>query len=110
MNRKNIKFEELEQIIIEIYGLKNISRDTVINYQKTVSEDNNQLINLLVSKYNVDMNEFKYYDYFKEDEFVILNIYRLFLSLFGIKKAVKRKLTLNHILEVMNKGKWFDLN
>ncbi|GEM_PF-6631695 len=105
---KTVKFNELKNFIYEIYGLTDINEDTCINYEKTISEDNDKFINLLKQNYYVNMDNFKYYDYFEEDEFILLSVFRSLLFYLGILKKRKKKLKLGHILAVINNGKWFD--
>ena len=105
---KTIEFEELKNIVFDIYGFKNIDENTCINCKKTVSEDNDKLIKTLESKYSLCMDNFNYYDYFDEDEFIMFTILKSFLSAFGFKTRKKKKLTLNKILKIIKKGKWFD--
>ncbi len=105
---KKVKFSELEDIIKKVYGIDNLNENTCINKQRTLSEDNNEFIRILVQDYNVNMEDFKYYDYFEEDEFILLNFIKFFLSTIGIYKSKKKKLKLSHILKVINLGKWVE--
>jgi hypothetical protein len=75
---KKVKFSELEGIIKNVYGIDNLNKNTCINKQRTLSEDNNEFIRILVQDYNVNMEDFKYYDYFEEDEFILLNFIKFF--------------------------------
>ena len=54
------------------------------------------------------MRNFNYYDFFYEDEFMILNLLREISRLFSSKKKRKKTLTINHLIQVINKGEWIE--
>ncbi|MCH8547160.1 MAG: DUF1493 family protein [Cryomorphaceae bacterium] len=105
---KNDRFEDLKFLVKEVYGFRNIDENTCLNDGRTISEDNDVFINELKSRFNIDMQGFKYYDYFDEDEFVLLNIFRLLMRRIKLLKNNKKRLTVGHIHKVIQQGKWFD--
>ncbi len=105
---KKIEFDELKEVVYKIYGLKNIDENTCLNEGHVLSEDNDKFISILADNYNVNMDNFKYYDYFEEDQFIIITIIKLIISKLGFKRKRKKELKLGHILKVINKGEWFD--
>lgn len=98
-------FIQLKSLIKEAFGIDNINMDTEINMLDSVSEDNDYFINLLKTKLNIDMSTFKYYDYFEEDEFILISIFR---RIFKKRKKNRKVLTIAHLLLVINKGEWFE--
>jgi hypothetical protein len=70
----NKDFNKLKSLVNEVFGVKDISYDTEINNLKTLSEDNDRFIELFQSEFNINMSSFPYYQYFEEDEFIILSL------------------------------------
>jgi hypothetical protein len=102
MNDNNLI--QLKLLVKEVFGIDNINSNTELNKLNTVSEENDHFIDLFQTKFNIDMGAFKYYEYFEEDEFILISIFRRMF-----KKIKKRKsLTVAHLLLVINKGKWFE--
>jgi hypothetical protein len=58
---------------------------------------------LFSSEFNVDMSSFSYNDYFNEDEFILLSLINLIVPL-----NKKKKLTVRHMLLVIQSREWFD--
>jgi hypothetical protein len=99
----NDSFVRLKSIIKEVYGIDDVNSDTEINEFKTLSEDNDRFIMLFSSEFNVDMSSFSYNDYFNEDEFILLSLINLIVPL-----NKKKKLTVRHMLLVIQSREWFD--
>ncbi|BFM43870.1 hypothetical protein CFS9_25110 [Flavobacterium sp. CFS9] len=95
---------QLKLLVNEVFGIDNINLDTVVNKLQTVSEDNDRFIVLFKTKFKIDMNTFNYYEYFDEDEFILISIFR---RIFRTKKE-KKSLTVEHLLSIINKGEWFE--
>lgn len=102
---ENQNFRRLKSMIDEIFGISDVDYDTEINNLKTMSEDNDRFIALFESEFNIDMSLFRYYDYFEEDEFILLNLFR-WIFRFGFKN--KKSLTISHLLKVIDEGEWFE--
>lgn len=97
-------FKQLNLLIKEVFGIEDITLNTEINMLNTVSEDNDYFINSFKTNFNVNMSNFDYYEYFKEDEFIMLSILRRLFE----KKKKKKVITVAHLLLVIDKGKWFE--
>ncbi|WP_202704360.1 DUF1493 family protein [Flavobacterium sp. UGB4466] len=95
---------QLKLLINEVFEVDNINLDTAVNKLQTISEDNDCFIGLFKTKFNIDMNAFDYYEYFDEDEFILISIFR---RIFRTKKE-KKSLTVEHLLSIINKGEWFE--
>lgn len=54
----NKDFIKLKSLVIEVFGVKDISYDTEINNLKTLSEDNDRFIDLFQSEFKIDMSSF----------------------------------------------------
>ncbi|MBN7817458.1 DUF1493 family protein [Algoriphagus pacificus] len=103
--KKSQDFTRLRLLIKEIYGIENIEFDTVINEFKTISEDNDYFIRSFELEFNIDMSSFPYYKYYEEDQFILLSIFRI---LFGTSMKGKKKLTVRHLLRVIQNKKWHE--
>jgi len=101
----NQNFIRLKSMVNNIFGIKDISLNTEINKLKTLSEDNDRFIELFQSEFKIDMSSFPYYRYFEEDEFIFIS---LFKRLFRASMKGKKSLTVSHLLQVIEKGKWFE--
>jgi hypothetical protein len=106
MNKSLIK-EAITKLINEVYGFDNLTEHASISDLKGVSEDNEEFLTKFKKQFNVNMDGFRYYDYFHEDQFIIWNLVRNIFSGFGIK-VKKKKLTIGHLVKVAERGKWFD--
>ncbi|WP_264529108.1 DUF1493 family protein [Flavobacterium sp. N502540] len=95
---------QLKLLINEVFGVDNINLDMEVNKLQTVSEDNDRFMGLFKTKFNIDMNAFDYYEYFDEDEFILISIFR---RVFRTKKE-KKLLTVGHLLSIINKREWFE--
>lgn len=102
MNDKNLI--QIKLLVKEVFGIDNINLNTVLNKFNTVSEENDHFINLFQTKFNIDMSSFRYYEYFEEDEFILISIFKKIFP--KIKR--KKSLTVEHMLLVIRKGKWFE--
>jgi len=96
---------KLKSLANKVFGVKNIEYNTKINKLNTLSEDNDRFIKLFQSEFKVDMSSFPYYQYFEEDEFIFLSLIK---RLFHGKIKNKKNLTVSHLLEVIEKGHWFE--
>ena len=95
-------FIKLKFLINKVFGVEDINLETEINKLNTLSEDNDRFLELFQSEFNINMKSFSYYQYFKEDNFII---YSLITMLFPTNK---KSLTVRHLLKVIEKGEWFD--
>ncbi|WP_439488530.1 DUF1493 family protein [Algoriphagus sp.] len=98
-------FIKLKSLVKEVFGIDDLTLDTVINEFKTVSEDNDYFIRSFESEFNIDMSSFPYYKYYEEDQFILLSIFR---RLFRTTMKGKQKLTVRHLLRVIQKKKWHE--
>ena len=100
---------KLKILIHEVYGINvGDSYDSlIINELGSISDDNDVFFDRFSKEFNVDMKDFNYYEFYSEDEFILLNILRGIKSIFGYKD-IKKKLTMNHLVNVIKSGKWFD--
>ncbi len=103
MNR--IELIELQKLIFDVYGIKEVNLDTVLNKKKTLSEDNDTFFNILKQKYGLDTNDFNYYDYYYEDQFILVNLIRSSFRYLGLTKNKKKNLTVRYLLDSINNGK-----
>ncbi|GCD80686.1 DUF1493 family protein [Schleiferia thermophila] len=101
----NKDFNKLKSLVNEVFGVKDISYDTEINNLKTLSEDNDRFIELFQSEFNINMSSFPYYQYFEEDEFIILSLIK---RVFRRNMKDKKSLSVSHLLKVIEKGEWFE--
>src|SRR5690606_21330415 len=96
-------FLRLKRIIFEVFGIDDVELTTCVNKLGTVSEDNDRFLELFQKEFNVDMEQFSYYDFYEEDEFILIAVFkRLFC------RNNKKEISIYHLLLVIDKGKWFD--
>ena len=104
MDRDHI-FKEIARLIREVYGVQELNIDTTINSFNAVSEENDEFLKRFQKQFDVDMNGFNYYDFFYEDQFMVLSLLRSLLHLFRIKKT-KQDLTVKRLIDVASNKRW----
>lgn len=102
----NNDFLKLKKIVVSVFGVDDISLETAINKLDTVSEDNDRFFELFEKEFDVDMEDFYYYDYFYDDEFILLSLITRFLLLF--RKSKKKDLTVSKLMHIIERKKWID--
>lgn len=95
---------KLQNLIFQIYGMDSIGLNTEINKLNTLSEENDRFIEAFEKEFNVNMSSFPYYDFYEEDQFILLSLIKRVLP--GLRKNLK-PLTVEHLLKVIEKGEWF---
>src|SRR5689334_25127326 len=102
---RELIYQTIQKYINDIYGIRELELKTSINSFNAVSEDNDEFLRRYQKEFNVDMSKFDYYDFFDEDQIYSLALVNLVLRLFG-KQKKKLQLTIEHLVEVAQKGKW----
>jgi hypothetical protein len=99
--------QALELIILEIFGVEiKGNLKMTLDSLSPVSEDVNFFFIEFSKKFKVNMSEYSYYDYFFEQVSPILSFKERFLSVFRANRR-KRKISINHLLLVIEKRHWF---
>ncbi|MEM9859237.1 MAG: DUF1493 family protein [Bacteroidota bacterium] len=104
---KEVEVEKrINRLILDVYGITEGELKTIesINDLNGTSDDNDLFFDRFSKEMTVDMGGFNYYDFFEEDEFILLNFLRLFKS-----KKNKKKLLLTHLKKVAIEGKWYEV-
>ncbi|PKP43885.1 MAG: hypothetical protein CVT96_03790 [Bacteroidetes bacterium HGW-Bacteroidetes-13] len=102
---EEINLEKLKKLMTHTFGVGDVSLDTKVNELNTLSEDNEHFIKLFQNEFNVNMESFSYYEYFEEDEFILLSVLK---RIFPMIRKKKKPLKVKHLLSVIRNGKWFD--
>jgi len=102
---KDIIYQTIAKQIEEIYGVKGVDLETIINSFNGVSEDNEEFLKRFQETFEVDMNGFDYYHFFHEDQFYVLPLVVLIIRLFR-KSEEKSELKIQHLVDVAQNGKW----
>jgi hypothetical protein len=101
---KNIK--TLNKLINDSFGTKNINPSQELDAKKYCSEDIDMFFKEFARIFKIDMTQYDYYDYFFEDSLPFAFwISKLFVLL--KLKNEKRIITVNHLILVVEKKKWF---
>ena len=105
MNKELIFLEEIKPLTEEIWGVNPKYIDSTIRSLRGSSEEIDRFMYLFSQKYDVNMEEYDYYDYFYEDQFIIQNIFRDIFLILGILKR-KNDLTFRHLFKIRESGVW----
>lgn len=104
MNQELI-YQIIEKQIRDVYGITQLEPKTSIGSFNAVSEDNEEFLRRFQKEFQIDMNGFNYYDFFKEDQFYSLAVVSLIMRLLG-KERKKEPLTIRHLITVAQNKKW----
>ena len=96
--------------ILKEYGNKpsKLNSDTTIQSLQMVSEDLTHFFFDFKNKFNVNLTGYNYYNFFLEDVHPYYRLRDLFYRIFKPEKLKRTPLTLDHLVKVAEKGKWFD--
>ena len=81
---KEYSFNQLQDLVEEIYGENNPKKNLAINHLNFVSEDNDEFLRQIQMKFNVDFSSLPYNKYFDEDQFILLNLIKKILRYVGV--------------------------
>lgn len=106
MDDKNIKEKKLYKLIEHYFGKDLCSGSTYINDINFVSDDVDAFFEDYAKVFNVNMEDYNYYDYFHEN-FIPFS-YSISKLLVSLKlRGKKIPLSISHLLLVIEKGFWF---
>jgi hypothetical protein len=98
------------KLLLGKYGIKSeqITLESTMQSFKMVSEEVFDFLKDYGNHFNVDFTGFRYYDYFFEEMHPIYVIRDLFYRIFVPSKIRKTPLTIEHLVRVAERGKWFN--
>lgn len=104
-------FPKIKAMLKKHFGYKGeISLSFTIQSLKPVSDEINTFFDDFGNTFNIDGNEYNYYDYFCEDVHPFYAMKNMFKHVFNPSKHKKTDITIAHLVEVIEKGKWFKPN
>jgi len=102
----------LAQIIglLKKYGNKpsKLTSETTLQSLHMVSEDIDDFFKGFGNKFNVDPTGYNYYNFFLEDVHPYYILRNFIYKIFKPEKLKRKPLTLDHLVKVAERGKWFD--
>ena len=101
-------FIRIKELLRKRVGKKNLTIETTIQSLHMVSEEIDDFFDEFDKEFKVDGRGYNYYTFFFEQVHPGHILRDFFLRLFKPEKVRKKKLTLEHLVQVAEKGKWFD--
>jgi hypothetical protein len=102
---RNVFFAEIKEISKLVWGVKPKSLEDSIRQMRVASDDIDIFLEKYAVKFEIDMHDYNYFDYFYDDNFFIINIFREIGFLLNIIKR-KPDLTFEHLFRIAENKKW----
>jgi|GEM_PF-1243641 len=101
---------QIEELLRKRYVSKRqiLTSETTMQSLKMISEDLTHFFMDFRDKFIVDMTGYSYYNFFLEDVHPVYRLRDLFYRIFKPEKLKRKPLTLDHLVKVAERGKWFD--
>ncbi|WP_367916111.1 DUF1493 family protein [Leadbetterella sp. DM7] len=102
---RNIFLKEVKEIANLTWGVRPKSLDDTIRQMRVASDDIEIFLEKYADKYAIDMQDYDYLDYFYDDNFFVINIFREIGFLLNIATR-KPELTFEHLFKIAENKKW----
>ncbi len=102
---RNIFLKEVKEIANLAWGVSSKSLEDTIRQMRVASDDIDSFLLKYANKYEIDMGNYNYFDYFYDDNFFIINIFREIGFLLNITIR-KPELTFEHLFKIAENKKW----
>jgi len=101
-------FEKIKEILKKYGFRRKLTLETNFRRLGIVGLELDDFFSTYVKTFNVDMTGYKYCNFFYEDSHPLFILRDTFYRIFNPEKVRIKKLTLGHLANVAEAGKWFD--
>jgi hypothetical protein len=99
---------QIKELLKKHFGYKkDVSLDFTIQSLNAVSEELTDFFDDFGETFNIDGKEYNYYDYFFEDVHPLHILKDTFNHVLYPSKVKKLPITIEHLIKVIERGKWF---